>query len=505
MSSYILTFDLGTTGNKAALIDETGRIRGACQAAYGVEYPRPGWACQAAGVFPESCRAACRTLLARTGVEPGEIAALGLSGTMNGCLAVDAEGAALYPHIIHADGRSTGQAARMEAAGVDWYRLTGNRASARGTAAKALWLRDREPGVYRRTRWFLQTKDYVRGFLTGRWGATDPSDGALSGMMDIANRRWARDALAECGIDGDKLPVILPSDTIAGGLTREAARELGLVAGTPVSVGGGDGACAAAGAGMAGAGQAYCCLGSTAWISVLAGRVLDTKRRRLIHYIDLSGAHIVPTGTVQAAATAFDWARSALGIPDIEEAARLAESVAPGADGVLFAPWLQGERTPWWDERIRGAFVGLSVEHTRAHLIRAVYEGVASGLHAALSVMEQDGQRPGPIAVLGGGAQSPLWLGILADMTGRILVPHREPEAATSLGAAMAAGVATGIWPDWEAALRMTALSEPVIPDGSRAARYAQVAAAYAGLYEALSSLGPISSVPDDRAGAAEL
>jgi xylulokinase len=197
MASYILTFDLGTTGNKAALIDETGRIRGACTAAYGVEYPRPDGPASRLR-FHESCRAACRTLLVSTASNPARSRRWAV-GTMNGCLAVDEGGAALYPHIIHADGRSTGQAARMEATGIDWYRLTGNRASARGTAAKVLWLKEREPDVYRRARWFLQTKDYVRGFLTGRWGAPDPSDGALAGMMDIANRRWAWDALAECG------------------------------------------------------------------------------------------------------------------------------------------------------------------------------------------------------------------------------------------------------------------------------------------------------------------
>ncbi len=255
-------------------------------------------------------------------------------------------------------------------------------------------------------------------------------------------------------------------------------------------MGGGDGACAAAGAGWLMKGKLLL-LGSTAWISMLAAGA-DAERQRLIHYVDLSGAHIVPTGTVQAATAAFDWARSALGISDIEEAVRLAESVAPGADGVLFAPWLQGERTPWWDEQIRGAFVGLSIRHTRAHLIRAVYEGVASGLHAALSVMEQDGRRPDPIAVLGGGARSSLWLSILADMTGGSSFPSGTGGGHV-VGRGHGGRGGDGCLARLDGGASHRGAVRTGVPDGGRAARYARVAAAYARLYEALSSLGSIS------------
>lgn len=499
MPEYILTFDLGTTGNKAALIDRGGIVFRAVTAGYGVDYPKPGWASQRAEAFTESCAKACRVLL--EGVDPADIACIGLSGTMNGCLPVDESGQPLHPHIIHADTRSAEQARGMEKTGIDWYRLTGNRASPRGSAAKVIWLRDERPQVYRRTRWFLQTKDFVRGWLTGDWGVTDLSDGALTGMMDIKRRRWAGDALRECGIDSDKLPRILRSDTVAGTLTAGAARALGLRAGIPVSVGGGDGACAAAGVGLSEAGQAYCCLGSTAWISVMAGQVLDADARRFVHYFDLSGAHIIPTGTVQSAASAFDWALWALGIGGIAEAARLAAQAPPGAGGVLFAPYLQGERTPWWDDEVRGAFVGLSSGHTRSHMMRAVYEGVACALRSVLGVFAENGARPAALAVLGGGAQSEFWLRVLADIAGICLLPHRDPGVATSLGAALAAGVAVGFWNGWREAARIPARSAPVDPDPARAAAYRPVWEAYDKLYEALRIVTPALSALRRQSG----
>ena len=486
---YILTFDLGTTGNKAALTDISGRIIQTCTVPYSVEYPQPGWVCQRGELLIESCRTACRTLMAQPDVGPGDIAVIGLSGTMNGCLPVDAAGNALYPNIIHADARSAQEAKRMQQTGIDWYGLTGNRASVRGTGAKVLWLKDREPEVYRKTRWFLQTKDYVRGFFTGDWGVTDPSDAALSGMMDIGRRRWAISALAECGIDGNKMPVIRPSGSIAGGLTRQAAGMLGLSTGTPVSVGGGDAACAAGGAGIHHPEQGYCCLGSTAWISIMTDQVLDTEAQRLVHHVDLSGVYIMPTGTVQSAGTSFDWILLALGIENIVQAEELAKALEPGAGGLLFAPYLQGERTPWWDEDVRGAFVGLCPEHTGAHLVRAVYEGVACALRSVLAVFGKDA--PGQLTILGGGVRSELWTRILADITGRTFVPSQKPGSATSLGAAQAAGVAAEIWPDWSSASRITAFMEPVTSDPDRFARYQPVYYAFEKLYEALSVLTP--------------
>ena len=484
--AYLLTFDLGTTGNKVAVWETNGRVVDSQTVPYPVQTLRPGWVQQRPIDLWQSCVEACRALTERGKFDPNDLAAIGLSGTMNGMIAVDESGAPVFPSIIHSDTRSGQQAERqLDLMGMrDWYELTGSRPSARFSLTKVMWLRDNHPDLYNRTAWVIQTKDFIRGKLTGVWGVTDPSDASLSGMLNVLGRHWAKDALRDLDVDPAILPEILPSYAIAGTLGYTPARLLGLPEGIPVAVGGGDGACAARGAGLTEPGQLYACIGSSAWISQMSDDLMDREGLRLMNYYDLDGEHLVPTGTVQAAATSLDFAVRMLGLQSVREAKELARSSPAGSLGLLYAPYLQGERAPMWDDDIRGAFLGLDIRHTPAHVARAVYEGVSYALDTVLDIFRQECGQPARMTVLGGGAQSDFWIRMLADVLDCPLQVHRQPRMGTSLGAAMTAGVASGVFATWEEAAGMAGVRLEVFPMGEPA--YDAMRALFARVYPAL-------------------
>jgi len=441
---YILAFDLGTSGNKAVLVDEQQNITAQASAGYRVHYAPGGCAHIDCEEMWESCVAAARELTQKSGVSRQDIAAIGLSGIMNGCIAVDGQGSVLYPNIIHADIRTGAQAAHMNRVFSGWYALTGNRATVRGSAAKYLWLKDEQPQAYQNTAFFLQTKDFIRGRLTGRYDITDFSDAGLTGLMDIRRGVWARDVVREIGLDKTKLPHLLPGSRIAGHLTAQAAEQLGLLQGTPVCTGAGDGACSALGAGVTGKGEGYACLGSTAWISAASDDIIDPEGERLITYHDGFGKYLLPTGSVQNAGTALSWAADALAAGGVAELEQLALDAPTGCEGLMFLPWLQGERTPFWDDDLRGGFIGLSLTHTRAHMARAAYEGVALALGAVADVFGDI--ISGGLTLVGGGAASALWAQSLCDVLGGSVRVNTASSGMTALGAARLAGVSVGLW-----------------------------------------------------------
>lgn len=466
--AYLLTFDLGTTGNKVAVWETSGRVIDSQTVPYPVQTLRPGWVQQRPIDLWQSCVEACRALTERGKFDPQQLAAIGLSGTMNGMIAVDASGAPVFPSIIHSDTRSSAQVDhQLDLMGVrDWYELTGSRPSAHFTPSKVMWLRDNHPDLYNRTAWVIQTKDFIRGKLTGVWGVTDPSDASLSGMLNVLGRHWAKDAMADLGIDPAILPEILPSFAVAGTLAYTPARLLGLPEGLPVAVGGGDGACAARGAGLTRPGQMYTCIGSTAWISQMSEGLMDLEGLRLMNYYDLDGEHLLPTGPVQAAATSMDFMVRMLRLENVAEAEELARSVPAGSLGLIYAPYLHGERAPLWDDDIRGAFLGLDIRHTPAHIARSVYEGVGYALDTVLDIFRQEGEQPERMTLLGGGAQSDFWMRILSDILSCPIQVHRQPQMGTSLGAAMAAGVAAGVFTNWDEAATMAGVRPEVFPSG---------------------------------------
>ena len=485
---HILTLDMGTSGLKCTLFRRDGSPVQARVEPYGSAYPRPGWAQQDPNAYLHAATRAARAVMAASGIRPGRVAAVGLSGTMNGMIPVDGEGNPLYDNLIHSDGRGAAYLDRIAGAcpGPTYASLTGHRLDCHYSLPKILWFREREPERYRCARFFLNTKDYVYARLTGTAGVTDPSDASLTGAFDLAKRRWATELLRELGVEPALMPEIRPSTDASGRLLPAWAEALGLAAGTPVVLGGGDGACATRGSGIARPGQAYAYVGSSAWVATLSPAPLADDR--LFHFCDLDGEHVCPVGTVQCGAAAFDWARALL-VPEMgDDFARidaLAASAPPGAAGAFFLPYLMGERTPHWDPDARGGWVGASLFHRREHLLRAVYEGVAYALRNALDLLQAAGAPVENLALIGGGAKSPFWSQLMADIFAKPVRVHRSPGEATSLGSAMAAGVGVGLF-DWRGAANLAAHRPPVPPEPAASQAYAPRYRLYNQLYPAL-------------------
>lgn len=498
----ILTYDIGTTGNKCTIFDETGCIIGAVIEEYDTYYPRPGWAEQNPEDFVRSIVNGTRRIIDQYKIPPENIAVIGLSGHMNGCIPVDKEGRVLFNNIIHSDTRTGKQCEDIlnRFNGMEIYNITGNRIDPHYTLPKILWLKEHYPEVYRNSAYILNTKDYISYWLTGNLGITDLSDASLTCMLDIKKGTWAQEFVGEVGIDTNKLPRLFRSHDLAGGLTKEAAAALGLKEGTPVVVGGGDGPCATKGAGVMYKGFAYNYIGSSSWISTLSdGPVLDQKAR-IFNFYDLDGIHCDVTGTVQCATISYDWVKDNLGLYEKELAERNQESVfeiiqrmaenSPiGSNGVFFLPYLMGERTPYWDKNTRGAFIGFTLFHKREDLFRSVYEGITYALRSVLDVFEENGLEIRKLTLIGGGAKSPLWNEIMCNIYGKSLAVHSYPGEATSLGAAIAAGVGVGIFKDYGEAAKIIRYKRELVPEPSKVEEYEKYYQVYKMMYPQLKPI----------------
>lgn len=491
----ILAHDLGTTGDKATLFDAaTGVPVAATFEAYPTAYPHPNWAEQDPADWQAAVFQGTRRLLDQAAIAPANVAAISFSGTMQGALLVDAAGRPLRPCIIWADQRATTQSDAIAAVcGADAiYRLTGLRASPAYTAAKLLWVKEHEPEIYRKTHKVLHVKDYAAFLLTGVM-ASDYSDASGTQLLDIRARRWADDMIAAIGLAPGLLPDLYPSATVIGRVTAAAAAATGLLAGTPVVIGGGDGACATVGAAAVAAGDAYTYIGSSAWMALSTAAPLLDPAQRTITMAHLDPELYFALGNMQSAGGAYDWLANLLteeGLAkDFRKLDAHAAAAPPGAGGLLFLPHLLGERAPYWNPAARGAFVGLAMPHGRPHVVRAVLEGVAFHLRLILDALRRQGAPIRAMRLIGGAARSALWRQILADALGLpILLPALTAEA-TSLGAAIAGGVGVGLYPDYRVARRFIPAAEAEKPDPTTAARYAEMLALYTEAYRALEPI----------------
>jgi len=491
---YILAHDLGTTGNKASLFDERGQPVASAFAGYETAHPRPGWAEQDATDWWRAVRDSTRELLSASTVAPGDIAVVSFSGMMNGALAVDAAGVPLRSAIIWADQRATAEAEFLaERCGFEQvYRRTGHRAGASYTAAKMLWIQRRQPELYARAHQFLQAKDYAAYKLSGIF-ATDYSDASGTDLFDLERRDWALDIIEAVGLDAQKLPPAYPSSTVIGKVTPQAAGETGLLAGTPLVIGGGDGACATVGAGSVCPGEAYNYVGSSSWIAVIAEQPLYDPQMRTFTFAHLDPVLYFPTGTMQCAGGSFDWLERLLrgegDAPLYEELSAAAAGVEPGARGLLFLPYLIGERSPHWNPLARGAFVGLTMSHGRAEMARAVLEGVAFNLKMILDAFLEQGAEIEAMRLIGGGARSALWRQILADVYGLPILRPALLAEATALGAAIAGGVGVGLFPDFSVAHEIVQVEEAERPNPTDSQRYAALYSLFQQTYTVLEPI----------------
>ena len=460
MQEYILAHDLGTSGNKATLYDLEGKLAASLTAPYETQTPQNGFVEQDPGEWWKAVCGSGKELMERAGIGGDQVACVTFSGQMMGCVLVDEEGRHLHPALIWADTRADGLMARVEdkVDSREAYRITGHRLSASYSAAKCCWIRDRRPEVYEKSFKLLNAKDYVICRLTGEF-ATDYSDASGTNLLDLEKKEWSGRMVDAYGLRMDLLPELYKSTHRIGGITKEAAAQTGLLEGTPVIMGGGDGSCAAAGAGEVEEGRMYNVLGSSSWISNAAKVPVFDGDMRTFNWVALDENLYTPCGTMQAAGYSFQWMMRTLCDYEKDFAERegrklpeyLNERAAArpaGANRLLFLPYLLGERSPRWNLDARGTFIGLGAIHTKDDMIRSVMEGVGYNLKVILDILERN-LPAGELTLIGGGASSTVWAQMLADIwQKRILIP-RYVEEATSMGAAVCAGVGIGAFPDF--------------------------------------------------------
>ncbi len=417
---------------------------------------------------------------------------------MMGAVPIDAQGQATRDALIWADQRSVSQIDRV-AERIDprrVYALTGHRLSASYSAGKILWLKDHERDAYDRTCKFVHAKDFLVARLTGVF-ATDPSDASGTNLFDLEAGAWSDELLEAFEISRDKLPDIRLSTDVVGDVRLMVAEETGLAAGTPVVMGGGDGSCAATGAGVIRDGLAYNYIGSSSWIGVATQRPILDPEMRTFTWAHLVPGLFTPTGTMQAAGSSYQWARDGLAATENIVAERLGMSAyelmnqevlqsPPGARGLLFLPYLLGERSPRWNPTARGAFVGLTIRHRTADLLRAVLEGITFNLRVILEAFSRQGARVEALRVIGGGARSAEWNGIMADIFGVPVLRLALLEEATSMGAAVAGGVGVGIWKDFSQVDAMVHVQSESRPDPKRHELYTELYGIFNDLYDIL-------------------
>ncbi len=498
MKRYILAHDLGTTGNKATLYDAEGRLVGSAFYPYETEYAHPGWAEQNPEDWWQAVCASTQALMAQTGATKAEIACVSFSGQMMGCVPVDRQARPLRKAIIWADQRAVEQ--------VDWlaerispeevYAITGHRLSSSYSLPKILWLRDHQPEIYRDAYKFLHAKDAIVARLTGAF-VTDCSDASGMNLYDLEQNTWSQRILAASGLDPAQLPGVLTSIGVAGDVTPRAAAQTGLAVGTPVVAGGGDGVCASAGAGVVAEGSAYNYIGSSAWIGLATERPIFDPQFKTFTFSHLVPGMFMPTGSTQSAGASYQWARDQLcrsekqdaaatgrrAYPIMDEEARLSP---PGANGLFFLPYLMGERSPHWNPRARGGFIGLTIRHTRADMLRSVMEGVAFNLKWILDLFTAQGAHIAAMRLIGGGARARFWNQIMADVYGIPVQRLTILEEATSMGAALAGGVSVGLYPDFSLAEQMNPVQETIAPDPAAQQIYAARFPLFQEMYAAL-------------------
>ncbi|MDF2614398.1 MAG: xylB [Clostridia bacterium] len=475
MIQYLLAHDLGTSGNKATLFDTEGKLIKSIVRAYDVHYFNNNWAEQ----DPDDWwRAVCETTQEIVkGMDKSKIAAVSFSGQMMGCLCVDREGKPLRKSIIWADQRAVKEAAflEQEIGNKKYYRITGHRISPSYGLQKLMWIKNNEPEIYRETYKVLNSKDYIIFKLTGKF-VTDYSDATGTCMLDLNTYRWSDELIMRSGIDGNKLPELHKSTSIIGGVSEQAAVLTGLEAGTPVVCGGGDGVCATVGAGCIKEGSAYSIVGSSAWISMTTKEPIFDESMRTFNWAHIISEHVAPCGTMQAAGVSYNWLKNEVCMHETEEAKKLGispyeiinkriKNSPAGANGLIFLPYLLGERSPRWNPNARGAFIGLTAAHKREDLLRSVLEGITMNLNVILDVFKEYYDIK-ELIVIGGGAKGEVWRQIMADIYNLKIITPNYLEEATSMGAAVTGGVGVGIFKDFnviEKFIEIKNIEEPII------------------------------------------
>jgi len=498
MPEHVLGIDVGTGGTRAIVVRGDGRVVGSATADHPpFASPQIGWAEQQPEDWWRAATLAVRDALSNGRVSGADVACVGFSGQMHGAVMLDAHDVPVRPALMWCDVRTARQSLDLtERIGAErLIQLTCNPALPNFTLTKLLWTRDHEPERWSRVRSVMLPKDYVRFRLTGE-RATDVADASGTLMLDVARRRWSDEMLQAAGVDRALLPALYESPDVCGAVSFSGAEATLLTAGTPVVAGAGDQAAGATGMGVVTPAAVSATIGTSGVVFAATDRPAVDPRGRLHTF-----CHAIPgrwhvMGVTQAAGFSLRWFRDQLA-PDVargdgdpyDRLTAEAATVAPGAEGLLWAPYLMGERTPHLDPAARGALVGLTASHTRAHIVRAILEGVAFSLKETLTIFDEMRVPVGRVRLGGGGARSALWRQIQADVYGRD-VEIVEAEEGAAYGAAILAGVGARLWPSVDAAcdaIVRVAARVPAIPANVPTMKAAY--AAYRRVYPAIKSI----------------
>ncbi|MGC1460800.1 MAG: xylulokinase [Terracidiphilus sp.] len=497
MAEYLLAHDLGTTGNKGTLYTPEGQLVASYACSYPTHYFNGNWAEQNPDDWWQAICVSTRKLLEQAAVRPEEIEVVALSGQMMGCTPVDGQGNALRPSILYCDQRATEQANEiLSMIGAEsFYRIVGHRVSASYTLEKLMWIRDHEPEVFSRTVKTLCAKDYINCRLTGRM-ATDYSDASGTNAFDLNRVCWSEEILSAARIAPKLFPEPMESSSILGVVSARAASQTGLKTGTLVAVGGGDGSCAGVGVGCVRPGSAYNYLGSSSWIALTVKEPIVDPAMRTMNWAHCVPGYLHPSGTMQTAGATHKWIKETLCAKEEAEAERcgrdvyelLDEAIAgvpAGSRGVLFLPYLLGERTPWWNPDARAAFVGVGLATRREDLLRAALEGVSMNLGLILNIFRNHVPIDS-VTMIGGGARSAVWRQMLADVFACPVRPLNYLEEATSMGAAVIGGVAAQVFSNFDVIDRFVRVEQEALPRPEQTAVYAALMPVFEKAYRSL-------------------
>ncbi|AZO93828.1 xylulokinase [Halocella sp. SP3-1] len=488
--AYLMGLDIGTSGIKALLIKEDGQIVSSQTEKYPLHTPQAGWAEQNPADWWEATLKVISSVVKDRGVEPAGIKGISLSGQMHSSVFLNKDMKVVRPAILWSDTRTSRQCQQIydRAGGLEnLINYVSNPALEGFTAPKILWLKDNEPANYQQVSLVLLPKDYIRYHLTGEI-FTEVSDAAGTLLLNVKEKKWSAELLKKLDISPEILPPVIDSIDIAGRISKNIADKTGLKQGTPVIAGGADNACGAVGSGIIQEGRVMVSIGTSGVVMAQANKPTADKQGRM-HLFN----HAVPDnwymmGVMLSAGMSFNWVKEKLfdDTIDYDRLNQLAAAVEPGSDGLVFLPYLYGERTPHADANARGVYFGISGKHEQGHFIRSVMEGVTFGLRDSLELIKAQGIKTEEIRAIGGGAKSQLWQQIMADIFGQEICLLNIEEG-PAFGAALIAGVGAGVYDNFATAeSRIIKISKRISPVEENVAHYNKLYNIYQNLYPAV-------------------
>ncbi len=488
---YILVHDLGTSGNKSTLFGENGDIVASEISSYETIHSGQSEVEQNPEDWWQSVVEATKKLTQK--IDVSDIASVSFSGHMQGIVCVDKNAKVLHNSLIWMDQRASQETDDLvnQLGAKKIYEITGHRPSPVYSLEKFMWIKKHKPDVYRATYKMLNTKDYIVLKLTDRF-VTDYTDASGTNALNLKEKKWSKTMLEAAGIDVDKMPEIVKSIDVVGHVTEEAAKECGLLAGTPVVAGGGDGVCATVGAGSVNTGDTYCCMGTSAWIASTSDEPSMDEEMTVFNFVHMIEGKYVPCGAMSSSGTAYDWGLKMLIQPGLDsgsdiyvEAEKLMATSPPGSNDLVFLPYMHGERSPRWNPNARGSYFGLTTNHNQSDMLRAIVEGITYNLDIILKVIARNNPVQS-VTVIGGGTNK-LWHQVQSDVFGLPVVTVKDSRYASAIGAAIAGGIGIGLFDNFDVVNQFLDYDKTYKPNESAVAEYNKLKSVFELVYQGLT------------------